>query len=58
MALSDVEHDFTLRVTVRVYGDGTAYEAARALLTHECQGLYMTPGGDEVEFISVVPVED
>lgn len=45
------EHDFRLEVIVRLYGDGTADDAADALRGYK--GTFTPPHGDEVEILEV-----
>lgn len=48
--------DFRVTVCVRVYGEGTAADAARALEAYS--GTFTLPNGDEVEIIRAIPSED
>ncbi len=47
------DQDFTLTVTVRLYGDGTAEEAAKALKDYGT--TFDLPGGGEVEILDARP---
>jgi len=51
--MSEPEQDYELMVKVRVYGGGTAEEAAAALRQHN--GTFDLPGGREVEIIGARP---
>jgi len=51
--MADAESDFTLTVTVRLYGGGTAEEAAQAL--RDYRSTFDLPRDREVEIIDVQP---
>ncbi len=51
--MSEPEQDYELIITVRVYGGGTADEAAAAL--RDYKSTFDLPGDREVEIISVRP---
>jgi hypothetical protein len=53
--MSEQISDFNLAVTVRLYGNGTAEDAARALLA---PGTYLLPNGAEVEILDARAVTE
>lgn len=50
------EQDFDLVVTVRLYGNGTADDAAQVMNSYT--GTFVLPNGDEAEIIGVAPLPD
>jgi hypothetical protein len=51
--MAEADQDFTLTVTVRLYGGGTAAEAAKAL--RDYRSTFDLPGDREVEIIDANP---
>ena len=47
--------DFELAVTVRLYDEGTAEEAARAL--QDYRGTFLLPGDREIEILAACPLD-